>query len=148
MKRYNDATGQMTRTARIKNIAAVFIMILSAAAFLIAGAVSRTGKTSAGRVRILVDGKIYSEQPLRAGEHIKVSRPDGCENVVMMTDNGFYMQSASCRNQECVHQGTVTEDNYMFRVLGTSIICIPNRVEVQLILSDDPDKPVMDIPDV
>lgn len=138
----------MTRAARIKNIAVILIMIISAAVFLAAGAVSRTGKTSAGRVRVLVDGKTYSEQPLRAGESIRISQPDGNENVIMMTVNGFYMQFATCRNQDCIHQGMVTEDNYMFRVLGTSIICIPNRVEVQLILSDDPEKPVMDVPDV
>lgn len=148
MKRNTDVPGKMTGTARIKNGAVILIMTISAVVFLVAGAVSRAGKTSAGRVRVLVDGKTYSEQPLRAGGQIRVSQPDGCENVIMMTDNGFCMQSSSCRNQDCVHQGTVTEDNYMFRVLGTSIICIPNRVEVQLILSDDSEKPVMDVPDV
>lgn len=148
MKRNGDVSGQMTRIARIKNSAVIFIMTLSAVALLAVGASSRAGKTSAGRVRVLVDGKTYSEQPLKAGESIRISQPDGCENVIMMTGNGFYMQSASCRNQDCVHQGAVTEANYMLRVLGTSIICIPNRVEVQLILSDDSGKPVMDIPDV
>ena len=148
MKRNGDVPGKMTRTARIKNGAVILIMAISAVVFLVTGAVSRAGKTSAGRVRVLVDGKTYTEQPLRDGGLIRVSQPDGCENVIMMTGNGFCMQSASCRNQDCVHQGTVTEDNYMFRVLGTSIICIPNRVEVQLILSGDSEKPVMDIPDV
>ena len=146
--RNNNDPGRMTRTARIKNGSVILIMTLAAFALLAFGAISRAGKTSAGRIRVLVDGKTYAEQPLRQGECIRVYQPDGCENVIMMTGNGFYMQSASCRNQDCVHQGAVTEDNYMLRVLGTSIICIPNRVEVQLILSDDADRPVTDIPDV
>ncbi len=148
MRRCGDVFGRMTRTALLKNGAVILIMTLSAVVLIAAGAVSRAGKTSTGRVRVLLDGKLYSEQPLREGEIIRVTQPDGSENVIMMTGSGFYMQSATCHNQDCVHQGTVTEDNYMFRVLGTSIICIPNRVEVQLILSNDSDKPVMDIPDV
>ncbi len=138
----------MTPAGRFKNTAAILLMVLSAAVLLVSGVTSKAGKTSAGRIRILVDGKVYTEQLLRAGERIVVSQPDGCENVIMMTADGFYMLSASCRNQECVHQGKVTESNYMLRVLGTSIICIPNRVEVQLVLSDDSAKQSMDIPDV
>ncbi len=147
MKPGKDRPDRRKTVRRIKNGAVILVMVLGAAALMISGITSKAGRTASGRVRVLVDGEVYTEQDIRSGNTITVAR-DGCENVIMMTDNGFYMLSATCSNQDCVHQGRVTEDNYMFRALGTSIICIPNRVEVQLVLSEDSVKPDFDVPDV
>ena len=136
-----------TNKIRLKNGALILVMILCSAAALLYGASSMFGKKSAGRVLVLVNGEPYAEQDIRAGETIIVSQPDGCENVVRMTENGFYMQSANCKNQDCVHQGEVNGDNYLLRTLGTSVICIPNRVEIRLVLADDAAEPEIEIPD-
>ena len=143
----NSGRAGLSRRQKIKNGAAVLLMLLSAAAVFYAGMAARSGKDVSGRVRVLVDGQIYAERAIVSGEKIIVAQPDGAQNVIVMTENGFYMQSANCRNQDCVHQGPVTEANYMFRSLGTSVICIPNRVEVQLVLSEDPSVPSYDLPD-
>ena len=131
----------------IKNIAVLAAMIICASGLLVYGVASRIGKSSSGRMRILVNGEIYMETEIRNGQQIVVAQPDGCENVILMTENGFRMLSANCHNHDCIRQGEVTETNYMYRALGTSIICIPNRVEVQLILSEDTVKPDFDYPD-
>ena len=131
-----------------KNIAVIFVMTAAAAGLLIYGFASKAGKTSAGRMRVLVNGEVFTEREIRDGERITVSQPDGCENVIVMTEDGFYMLSANCHNQDCVRQGEVTEKNYMYRTLGTSIICIPNRVEVQLVLTDQSETPPIEYPDV
>lgn len=46
------------------------------------------------------------------------------------------MHSASCKNQDCVHQGDVTLDNYNNRVLNNWIICLPNQVTIELVAED------------
>ena len=143
----NTGAARVSGVRWVKNGAAVLIMLLAAAAALYFGAVSRVGKTSSGRVRVLVDGQVYTERNIVGGEQILVTQPNGSRNVILMTENGFYMLSANCHNQDCVHQGPVTEDNYMLRSLGASVICIPNRVEVQLILSEDSAPPAYDVPD-
>ena len=132
---------------RVKNGVLILVMVLCSAAALLYGASSMFGKKSAGRVRVLVNGETYAEQDIREGEILVVSQPDGCENVIRMTENGFYMQSANCSNQDCVHQGEVNAENYLLRTLGTSVICIPNRVEVRLVLADDGAEPEIEIPD-
>ncbi len=137
----------MSRISRIKNGVLILIMAACSVSLLFFGASSRLGKASSGRIRVLVNGEIYTEQPLRNGETIVVTQPDGSENVIMMTEDGFYMLSANCHNQDCVRQGEVTAKNHMFRSLGTSVICIPNRVEVQLVLADEGQYEELDLPD-
>ena len=84
-----------------------------------------------------MDGRLYTTAPIRAGERIEIRQDNGHVNVVRMTENGFYMESADCDNQDCVHMGTVTRENWKQRILGTHVICLPNRVDVQLLAEED-----------
>ena len=60
--------------------------------------------------------------------------PDGrqTENVLHLTPEGVYMESATCDNHDCIGQGTVTLQNRQDRILSNMIICLPNQVTVQL----------------
>ncbi len=98
------------------------------------------------RIRVLVNGRQYLEEDLMPGRTIEIAQENGSRNVVMMTENGFHMESSTCKNQDCVLQGEVTSDNYYQRILGTSVICLPNRVEVQLIPGPESPAPE-EIPD-
>ena len=147
MRNNNGSKSKLTGISLIKNIAVIAAMIVCASGLLVYGVASKIGKTSSGRIRVLVNGAVYTETEIRNGQKIVVSQPDGRENVIMMTENGFYMLSANCHNHDCVKQGEVTETNYMHRTLGTSVICIPNRVEVQLILSEETVKQEIELPD-
>ena len=89
-----------------------------------------------------MNGALYAAAPLRAGEALTVEQENGSVNVIRMTEDGFYMESSTCKNQDCIYQGAVTRDNWSQRLLGAHIICLPNRVDVTLLAdSADPDLP-------
>ena len=49
---------------------------------------------------------------------------------------GVVMASSTCHNQLCVHMGEVTLDNWELRANQTFIICLPNRVTVELVVKE------------
>lgn len=75
----------------------------------------------------------YKPLPLYKETTYRLRQPDGKENVFHVTRDSVYMESANCDNQNCIHQGTVTLDNREARVLGNMIICLPNKVVLELI---------------
>lgn len=107
-------------------------------------------------VRIWVDGEIFGDYSLNDPQDITVTQENGCENVVRITENGFYMLRSTCKNQLCIDQGEVTKSNYTKRHQNNHVICLPNRVDVELLLSDKPSAPAedpggldpMDVPDI
>ena len=65
---------------------------------------------------------------------IRQVREDGTEelNLLHVTPEGFYMESSTCENQDCVEQGLVTLENRSERILGGWVICLPNLVYLEL----------------
>ena len=70
---------------------------------------------------------------------IRQTLSDGteAENVLHLTPEGFCMESSTCPNQDCVHQGLVTFENRETRILQNSVICLPNRVTVSLYSAEE-----------
>ncbi len=54
------------------------------------------------------------------------------ENLVRLTPEGMYMESADCENQDCVHQGMVTLENRKTRALMNYILCLPHQLSLAL----------------
>ena len=52
--------------------------------------------------------------------------------MVEVTAEGAVMLSSTCHNQLCVKMGEVTRDNWETRPNQQFIICLPNRVSVEL----------------
>ena len=124
-------------------------ILLAAGAVYLATRIPALGKKPANTVRILVNGQVYAEEPLGEERDILVTQANGAENVVHLTENGFYMARSTCTNQLCVYQGDVTEENYSTRFLGTHVLCLPNRVDVELVLTTQDEAPVdPDAPDI
>lgn len=95
---------------------------------------------------VYVDGSEYLRAPLVNGKSIEIKQEDGCINVIHMTEDGFYMESSTCPNQECIDQGEVNATNWKTRKLLNQIICLPNRVVVQLdTVTDNADPAVPDV---
>ena len=84
-------------------------------------------------VIITVDGKECARVPLSQPQTLRVYQDNGSENIITISEDGAVMASANCENQLCVHMGKVTLDNWEFRPNGAFIICLPNRVSVELI---------------
>ena len=119
-----------SRNRRILLIACAAALLLSAALLLGAGR-GRTPVTEDTAI-ITVNGREYTRVPLSAPRTVTVSQSDGSVNVIEVTAEGAVMLSSTCENQLCVHMGQVTRDNWEFRPNGAFIICLPNRVSVEL----------------
>ena len=83
-------------------------------------------------VIISVDGKEYARVPLSKPQTVTVAQKDGSVNVVEVSAHGAVMLSSTCDNQLCVEMGEVTVDNWEYRPNQQFIICLPNRVGVEL----------------
>lgn len=94
-----------------------------------------TGKQVArDEIAVYVNGSLYLTAPLKPGEDLTVTQEDGSVNVIRMVEGGFFMQESTCKNQDCIYQGAVTQENWSQRILGTHVICLPNRVDVMLLV--------------
>lgn len=87
-------------------------------------------------VIISVDGREYTRVPLSRPQTITVAQENGCVNVIEVTETGAVMQSSTCGNQLCVKMGEVTVDNWQFRPNQQFIICLPNRVSIELAVTE------------
>lgn len=118
---------------------AVVIAAVAALALLLLGfAVLRPQvKTAEENMAIItVDGKEYARVPLSRPQTVTVRQKDGSVNVIEVTERGAVMQSSTCGNQLCVKMGEVTLDNWQFRPNQQFIICLPNRVSVELAVTE------------
>ena len=120
----------------------ILCLVVLGAGALLGYQLQRSRQVARDEIAVYVDGKLYAASPLKQGKDLTVEQEDGSVNVIRMTENGFHMQSSTCKNQDCVHQGDVTRDNWSQRLLGTHVICLPNRVDVVLMVeSADPELP-------
>ena len=84
------------------------------------------------RVYVTLDGAPLIDLPFDEAHRVSVVQPDGIRNDVVLTGESVYMESATCENQDCVKMGEVTRDNLELRVMGGFIICLPQRVSVEV----------------
>jgi len=75
----------------------------------------------------------YRPFPIYKDASYRLHQADGRENVLHVTRDSVHMESATCDNQDCIKQGTVSLHNRDARVLGNMIICLPNQVVLELI---------------
>lgn len=134
--------------------------LIIAAVLLLAGGIALwnylqiQNTTATDLVRIWVNGKVHSEYSLGLNQDVTVTQDNGCENVIHIGENGFFMLRSNCPNQLCIEQGEVTKDNFDDRHQLNHVICLPNRVDVELVLKDKQSSPSpemmdsMDIPDI
>ena len=87
-------------------------------------------------VIISVDGREYARVPLSRPQTVTVAQENGSVNVIEVSDHGAVMHSSTCDNQLCVQMGEVTVDNWEFRPNQQFIICLPNRVSVELAVTE------------
>ena len=119
---------------------ALFLVVLALAGGLLIANRLAGNSTSGRTVEVYVDGALYATAALGTDREIRVEQPNGALNIIQLTDHGFWMAYSNCPNQLCVAQGKVTEENFHHRALGNHILCLPNRVDVVLALSEDEEK--------
>ena len=112
------------------------VLALAAALILLGRPQAVTTAVDEDMVIIRVDDREYLRVPLSQPQTVTIEQEDGSVNVVEITERGAVMQSSTCHNQLCVHMGAVTLDNWEFRPNGAFIICLPNRVSVELAVKE------------
>ena len=80
------------------------------------------------KVLISLDGEIYGVYPLGEDREIDVTE-DGHTNHITIKDGQVSMSYSTCRNQVCVNTGAISQTK-------DAIVCLPNRVVVEIISSD------------
>lgn len=85
------------------------------------------------QVAIYIGNDLYETAPFGEEKVIHVEQKNGHSNEVTLTKEAVYMSNSSCDNQDCVHQGQITLENYQSRPLGEWIICLPNQVTIELV---------------
>lgn len=87
-----------------------------------------------GYAIILVGQKQYGDPiPMDRDKTINIKQDNGQVNEIKITKDSVEMHASSCENQDCVHQGIITRDNYLTRILGSYVVCLPNEVTIQYI---------------
>ncbi len=119
-----------------KNLLVVAAVAMAAVLLLIVSLTVRPQKAEEDVVIISVDGKEYKRVPLTEPQVVTIEQADGCVNVVEVTAQGAVMRSSTCDNQLCVGMGEVTVDNWPYRANQQFIICLPNRVSVELAVTE------------
>lgn len=94
-------------------------------------------KAEEDMVIITVNGQEYAHIPLSSPQTVTIDQGDGVVNVVEISDRGAVMLSSTCDNQQCVHMGEVTLDNWETRPNQAFIICLPHRVTVELAVKEE-----------
>ena len=58
-------------------------------------------------------------------------------NLFQFKDGKVYMADSTCENQDCVDQGTMTEENVDTRPMRNWIVCLPNGISIELRLASE-----------
>ena len=135
---------------RRNNANRIVLIILAAAVLAVGGAALLLSRkdlpaTATREVHVYQNGQLCATGYLGQKDDIIIHGENGEENVISFTENGVYMKSATCHNQLCVEQGLLTLENFRTRFYRNEIICLPNRVTVEMVLTDEE---AADIPDV
>lgn len=86
----------------------------------------------AAQVVIKSNGAEIGRYPLEEDRAIPVQTEYGY-NLVMIEHGSVFVKQADCQNQDCVAQGAMSLDNYTQRFLGNLILCLPHKLEIELV---------------
>ena len=114
-----------------KDIWLILAVILIVAALMAAKTLFRPDLGSRAAVQIKVDGQEIGTYPLQENREIPVHTEYGY-NLIVIQDGAVFVREADCGNQDCVQQGAMSLDNYTQRFLGNLILCLPHKLEIQL----------------
>ncbi len=81
-------------------------------------------KTGGDIVKVSVDGEHYGSYSINEDREIEIKNGDKL-NIIKIEGGTVRMLHSSCKNQVCVNSGKIKE-------LKTNIVCLPNRVVIEI----------------
>ena len=107
----------------------IVLLIIILAVVIPLSVLSLTAGTAGDKVQISADGEVYGIYPLDMDREIEVTE-DGHTNHITIKDGQVSMSYSTCLNQICVNTGAISETK-------DAIVCLPNRVVVEIISSGE-----------
>ena len=107
----------------------IILLIVILAIGIPMSVLSLTAGTGGDKVKISTDGQVYGIYPLNEDCEIDVTE-DGHTNHITIKDGQVSMSYSTCRNQVCVNTGAISQTKDV-------IVCLPNRVVVEIISSEE-----------
>ena len=107
---------------KVKNDVILICALLAVA--LIAGAVLLLFKAEGDAVSVSIDGEVVAEYPLSEELEVEI-KSDGGYNILIIEDGRARVERASCPDGICAAHRAIFRD-------GESIICLPNKVVVEV----------------
>lgn len=104
------------------------VLLLAAALFLFL----RLSAARTGYVSVYVHDELYARVSADDYQTITIDQGDGKINVIIIDKGGVRMESSTCKNQLCVHKGTIDPAHAGEIPLSDWIVCLPNGVSVSL----------------
>lgn len=86
------------------------------------------------QLQILVDGKLIEEYSYSADEGFDKEIVLDIGNTVVIENGQVYMKEADCPDGLCISQGKISK-------AGQSIICLPHKLVVRLVVSSGNNSP-------
>ena len=105
----------------------IILLIVILAVGIPMSVLSLTAGTGGDKVKISADGHVYGIYPLDEDGEIEVTE-DGHTNHITIKDGQVSMSYSTCHNQVCVNTGAISHTK-------DAIVCLPNRVVVEIISS-------------
>ncbi len=104
----------------------LFLFFFFIAAALLIAAAPLLAPSSAGKeVRITCRGREFGVYPLDRDAEVEITG-HGHTNIVRIQNGKVWMEHSDCKNQVCVDTGVISRT-------GQTIVCLPNRVAVEII---------------
>ena len=86
---------------------------------------------------IYVNESLYEAVPLNRDCVITVDQGDGKINHVEVKNGQIFMADSTCSDSLCIIQGAMDPNNYENRPMLNWIICLPNRVTIELRIEEE-----------
>jgi len=115
------------RKRKINDYILIIGLILIPIIFILISGVTNNN-IKGDRVYIEVNNKVYGNYSLYENKEIHIQE-DSIDNLIVIKDGYVYMKEANCKNQVCVLHKPINK-------VGQQIVCLPNKVVVE-IKSDD-----------
>ena len=81
-------------------------------------------------LRIELNGKEYGRYPLNKDKTFKIKIDEDEYNVVEIKNKEVRMKEANCRDLLCTHMPSIKK-------VGETIVCLPHRLILEIVSSDD-----------
>lgn len=90
---------------------------------------SLSTNTGGDKAIVTVDGQLYGTYSLLQDQTIEVVQENGHTNYITIKDGTVSMTFSNCKNQVCVNSGAISQTK-------DSIVCLPNKVMIEIKGSD------------